>query len=598
VSDPGADTAAVQADFAATLVDEWVRGGVTDAVVCPGSRSAPLALALAGHPGVRVHVRLDERSAGFFALGLALATGRPAVVCTTSGTAAAELHAAVLEAHHAHVPLLVCTADRPPELQQVGAPQTVDQHRLYGTATRWFASPGVPDRAVRTTWRPLAARALAEATSGPAGPGPVHLDLAFREPLHGAVGTAEPGRPGNAAATRILRRPPDGPLLTERWWGRRGLIVAGAGCGHSDGVLELARRTGWPVLADPRSRCRVSAGGDGPVVVAAADAIVRAAAAEGAGGVADALRPDAVLVLGAPPVSKAWAAFAADAVARGADVAVVDPWWSWHDPDRVVHEHVAADAAHWVVATLEHLDSLGHRPVDHGWSSTWARGEAAAQAAVDAALGADGGASEPAVARELLGAVPDGTRVVVSSSMPVRDLEWFAPSLHAPPALYANRGVNGIDGVCSTALGLAADGGGPVVALVGDLAFLHDVSALVRPAPNAGAPSPAPCTLVVLDNGGGAIFSFLPHAGAVAHERFEALFGTPQAVSVADVARGFGVPVAEVDSIASLREALAAEPASPVRVVRVAVPGRAANVAVHERVQRAVSEAVRTALGR
>lgn len=186
----------VQATFAATLVDEWVRAGVTDAVVAPGSRSTPLLLALTSRSSsIRVHVFLDERSAGFFAVGLGMATGRPAVVVTTSGTAAVELHPAVVEASHAGVPLLAVTADRPWELRDVGAPQTIDQTALFGRAVRWFADPGVPDAASSPAWRSLAARAVVEAV---VGRGPVHLDLPFREPLVGHPGPLPPGRPDGA----------------------------------------------------------------------------------------------------------------------------------------------------------------------------------------------------------------------------------------------------------------------------------------------------------------------------------------------------------------------------------------------------------------
>jgi 2-succinyl-5-enolpyruvyl-6-hydroxy-3-cyclohexene-1-carboxylate synthase len=234
----------VQATFCATLVDEWSHQGVTDAVVCPGSRSTPLALALAER--LTVHVRLDERSAAFYALGLAMATGRPTVICTTSGTAAVELHPAVVEAHHGHVPLVVCTADRPPELQGVGAPQTIDQMGLFGAATRWAVAPGVPDESQQATWRPLAARAVAEAMGGPVGPGPVHLNLAFREPL-----TGDPGPlPARAAPTvsTFAGRDADVPAF-----GGRGIVVAGAGAtNHPERLLALSRALGWPVLADPR----------------------------------------------------------------------------------------------------------------------------------------------------------------------------------------------------------------------------------------------------------------------------------------------------------------------------------------------------------
>jgi 2-succinyl-5-enolpyruvyl-6-hydroxy-3-cyclohexene-1-carboxylate synthase len=183
--EPGARPAPedVQATFAAVLVDEWARGGLRRAVVCPGSRSAPVAVALARHPDIAVDVRLDERSAGFYALGAALESGLPAAVCTTSGTAAAEVHAAVVEAHHGRVPLVVCTADRPPELHHVGAPQTIDQAGLFGSAVRFALDLGVPDWEARGAWRAIASRLVAEAAAGPLGPGPVHVNLALREPL-------------------------------------------------------------------------------------------------------------------------------------------------------------------------------------------------------------------------------------------------------------------------------------------------------------------------------------------------------------------------------------------------------------------------------
>ena len=287
----------VQATFSATLVDEWARLGVTDAVVCPGSRSTPLALPLADR--LRIHVRLDERSAGFFALGLAMASGRPTVVCVTSGTAAAELHPAVVEAHHARVPLIVCTADRPPELHDTGAPQTIDQRGLYGSATRWTSLPGVATEGQEATWRPLAARAFAEATDGPSGPGPVHLNLEFREPLIGAA-TALPagsgpvvvpcGGSGPASSTHAALEPLQG----------RGIIIAGrAGSQPPEfaGVLALADRLGWPVLADPLSGGRVEG------TIAAADAIVRT----------EPPLPECVVLLGAPWLSRALGTYVADA---------------------------------------------------------------------------------------------------------------------------------------------------------------------------------------------------------------------------------------------------------------------------------------------
>jgi 2-succinyl-5-enolpyruvyl-6-hydroxy-3-cyclohexene-1-carboxylate synthase len=570
----GAGDGAVQATFAATLADEWVRCGVTDAVVCPGSRSTPLALALAARPELRAHVRLDERGAGFFAVGLGLTTGRPAVVCTTSGTAAAELHPAVVEAHHAGVPLIVCTADRPPELHGIGAPQTIDQTELFGGAVRWFCQPGVPEAATSGTWRSLAARSTADASGSAGRPGPVHLNLAFADPLVGEPGPLPP--PGPPPAGPPLRAVPDVGRVAG-WPGRRGLLVAGGGCGPAPDVLALAERLGWPVLADPRSGCRVTH----PRVVAAADALARLPE------VRRSLLPEVIVVLGGSWASKSLAEFLAETVRAGAEVVAADPWWRWVDPSQPV---VADDtaSAEWLAAALVALGQGAARD-DPGWLGRWASAESAAQGAIDDTL-AGGALSEPAVARGLLGWLPADAWVVAASSMPVRDLEWYAPPLGRPPRVLSNRGANGIDGVLSTAQGVAAAGLGPAVGVVGDLAFLHDVSSLVRP---AGRPPATSCTLVVVDNGGGGIFNFLPQAGALGPERFEQLFGTPQAPDVAAVAGGFGLAVADVGTPGELEGALrSAVGTSALSVIRVRVPDRVANVALHDRIHAAVAAAV------
>jgi 2-succinyl-5-enolpyruvyl-6-hydroxy-3-cyclohexene-1-carboxylate synthase len=555
----------VQATFSATLVDEWVRAGVRDAVVCPGSRSTPLALALHRREELRVHVLLDERSAGFFALGLAGLTGRAVPVCVTSGTAAAELHPAVVEAHHGRVPLLVCTADRPPELHGVGAPQTIEQRGLYPKVLRWEADPGVPDEDAAWTWRSLGARAVAEATSGPMGPGPVHLNLAFREPFVGAPGPLPDGRPGDLPMHRVIAQRGVGEQWT--WPARNGVILAGAGCGPADDILALATRLGWPLLADPRSGCRVAH----RHVVAAADAISRHAPAH--------LRPEVVVRLGASWASKALPTFLAPA-----DAIVVDPWWRWDDADRrasVVHR---ADPAAWLAAALR---VPAPRP-SSGWLEGWQDAERVAQEAIDTALG-DDHLSEPLVARRLVREVPDGTTVVVSSSMPVRDLEWFASARPAPPRVLANRGANGIDGVCSTALGAAAAQDGPVVALVGDLAFFHDLSSLVT----AAGAERGTCAIVVVDNGGGGIFEFLPQASVLDRQEFEHLFVTPQPADVVRAAAGLGLATEDVGSPRALEEAVRAATRRPgVTVVRVRVPSGRENVEVHARVQAAVGEAL------
>jgi 2-succinyl-5-enolpyruvyl-6-hydroxy-3-cyclohexene-1-carboxylate synthase len=589
----GAGDGDLQAAFATTLIDEWFRGGVLHAVVCPGSRSTPLAVALADHGGIAVHVRLDERSAAFTALGIGLATGRPAVVLTTSGTAAAELHAAVVEADLARVPLLAVTADRPPELRGVGAPQTIDQHRLFGAALRWFADPGVADAVNRPAWRSLGARSVVETTAGPAGPGPVHLNLPFREPLLGVPGPGQvpDGRPHGAPWHRVAvpgALPPTevvDRLAEAGATGARGVVVVGAGGGEHGAVSALADALGWPVLADPRSGLRASPA----TVIAAADGILRSERFA-AGHV-----PEVVLRLGGPWVSKVVTGFLASAAGAGAETILVDPWWQWADPERVATTVVRSEPDALCRAVVDRLaDRLleGEDPgPDTGWLRGWIDAEAAARhAAGDVLDGADRW-SEPALARQLVATLPDGSALVVSSSMPVRDVEAFGAPRAGHPRVVANRGANGIDGVVSTALGVALAGPGPTVALVGDLAFLHDCSAMV------GSPSSAvPCTVVVADNGGGGIFSFLPPAGALEPGTFETLFGTPQAPDVASVAAGFGLPVTDLgpdNGWGALTAAVTRGTASGgLSVIRVRLPDRAENVAVHGRVNRAVVEAV------
>ena len=306
----------LQATFCATLVDEWVRDGVEHAVVCPGSRSTPMALALASCDGIEVHVHHDERSAGFLALGLALGTGEPTVVLTTSGTAAVELHPSVVEADLARVPMLVCTADRPPELLDVGAPQAIDQTHLYGRAVRWFHAPGVADDAAALRWRPMAARAYAESTGS--RPGPVHLNLAFREPLVGTPGALPPGRSADGAWT--WRPPAPAPAtptidIVADLAGRRGLIVAGAGSGPGPAVRRVAEALGWPVLAAPQADVWGL-----PVAIPAVDGLLRNALD---------LHPEVIVRLGAPLASRVAGEWLA---ASGAAEIVVAGEGAWVDP--------------------------------------------------------------------------------------------------------------------------------------------------------------------------------------------------------------------------------------------------------------------------
>ena len=556
----------VQATFSATLVDEWVRLGVTDAVVGAGSRSTPLALPLADR--LRVHVRLDERSGGFFALGLAMATGRPTVICVTSGTAAAELHPAVVEASHAGVPLIVCTADRPPELHHTGAPQSIEQNGLFAAATRWAYAPGVPAEGQEESWRPLAVRAFEEAVHGANGPGPVHLNLEFREPLTG-VAAPLPARRGPNVFVPVsgggtLSATHSGPEPLEG----RGLIIAGGPWSQRADparVRALADRLGWPVLADPLSGSRLEG------TIAAADAIVRT----------EPPPPECIVMLGAPWLSRALGSFVTVAARAKARIIVVDPFRQWADPLRVATEFHQCGPDQWLDSAIATAV-----PSDPQWLDLWREREALAQVAIADVLGT--GLSEPLVARVVHRyAAETGATLVVAASMPIRDLEWYAAAHPTAPRVLSNRGVNGIDGVVSTALGVARSASGQgvrTIALLGDLTFLHDVSGLVN------LPE-SPCTFVVLDNGGGGIFSFLPQAASVEPAVFEQLFGTPPTSDLSAVARGFGLPVQEVTAVSQLEAALVTPTPTP-SLVRVMVPDRAQNVALHD----AINQAVRLSL--
>ncbi|MHB1987480.1 MAG: 2-succinyl-5-enolpyruvyl-6-hydroxy-3-cyclohexene-1-carboxylic-acid synthase [Acidimicrobiales bacterium] len=595
--------ASTQATFCATLVDEWARGGVRHAVVAPGSRSTPMVLALAADERIEVHVRIDERSAGFTALGIGLASGVPAILLTTSGTAAAEVHAAVVEAHQALVPMLVCTGDRPPELHGVGAPQTIVQSGLYGSAVRFFVDAGVPDEQQHPTWRSLAARLFCEATGSPGGPGPVHLNLAFREPFEAVAGTLPTGRPEGACWHAVVPWAPSstpGPLhptpldrVVES--ARRPVLVVGARGGTPDLVLGTAARLGWPVLADPRSGCRLSGeAAHGATVVTAADALVRGPR------FAEAHEPDLVVRLGEAWASKAVAGWLTDTTRSGAFHVLVDPHGEWRDP---AHE------ASFVVRAQpdEVLDLMAALPgsVDAAWAGSWRLAEQRAQGAFEstlASLAGNGELTEPQIARSLVARLGTGT-LVVSSSMPIRDVEWFSPASTGYPRVLANRGANGIDGVASTTMGVAIGGAvGPVVGLLGDLAFLHDLTALLRPGSAAARSRPAEAWgLVVVDNGGGGIFSYLPQAETVPPDRFEQLFATPQATDVAELARAAGCLVTEVDKSADLDRGIEeflgrirptgslAPGAPPVLLCRT---DRASQVGAHSELNEAVARAV------
>lgn len=547
--------------FCATLVDEWVREGLTDAVVCPGSRSTPMAVALHEDERVRVHVHIDERSGSFLALGLARAMGRPVAVLCTSGTAAAEFHAAVVEADLDRVPLLVLTADRPPRLRGVGAPQTIDQVDLYGTTVRASIDAPVPDPAAASTWRALAREAWRSCIGD--APGPVQLNLPFDEPLLDERFDLPPVDDDDRFVVTS-----GSPFAAAGRLPARGVILAGAAIDDPDAVLEFASTFGWPVLADPRSGCRVPH----PDVIAHADALVR--------GDGPHLDAEVIVRFGPLPASKVvnqWLA--------SLDVphVHVDPRRALDDPHGVVTSVVHLEASQWTASVL----AVASPDVAPEWLEVWRRADDAAERAIDV-VATQQGLSEPGVARAVVASVPHGGSLVLSSSMPVRDVEWFA-SPRTGIDVHVNRGANGIDGVVSTAVGVAL-AGRPTALLIGDVAFLHDTNGLLGLDRRE-----ANLCIVVVDNDGGGIFSFLPQSEALDHESFESLFGTPHGVDLAMLAHAHGLPVLDAVDDASVAVAVRAALATGgVHIVRVRTD-RQRNVAVHEQLHTAAFDAARAA---
>ncbi len=588
----------VAAEFCGTLLAAWSELGLSHAVICPGSRSTPLALAALRTPGLTCHIVHDERSGAFMALGIGLESGTPALVLSTSGTAAVHFHAAIVEADLAAVPMLVATADRPPELQGVFAPQTINQTNLYGQSVRWFAEPGVPVLSQASQWNDLAIRAH-RATLGSV-PGPVHLNLAFAEPLLGSaeVGGTVPTHPrvdaassdADAAGTDSTRELEPVANLID---GRRGVILAGARTAsdptEAAGVLRLAGVLGWPVFADAQSGVRVP----GPNVVTTFDLLLRDQQ------FADEHRPEVAIRFGGLLTSKTtyqWLGVEGLGVegfgneglgTKGPGKPCVeqigmDRFGRCPDPEHVLTMSLRCDPATAATQLIEMVSGTG----DAGWMSSWSRAEFAARAAIEGALMGHGEVGEPGLAMDVMRLVPPGGDLVVSSSMPVRDIEWFARA-RSDVRVYSNRGANGIDGVTSTALGVATSSGRPTVLLTGDVAFLHDsaaLTALVRRAVDL--------VVVVVHNDGGGIFSFLPQAAVLSDSEFETLFGTPHGTDVAALAAAHGLPTEQVWTRAGATAALSAALHQGGPRVVVARSTRENNVVVHERLYAAVSEAL------
>jgi 2-succinyl-5-enolpyruvyl-6-hydroxy-3-cyclohexene-1-carboxylate synthase len=575
--------------LASAFAEELERGGLRRAVVSPGSRSTPLAAALWRAPGIEVEVIVDERSAAFFALGAAQASGEPVALLCTSGTAAANYHPAVCEADESALPLLVLTADRPPELRGIGAGQTIDQIKLYGDSVRWFCEVGnhLADDAGLLHYRSVACRALAKAR-GEVRPGPVHLNLPWREPLaplpvEGAVTATDPlaleGRESRplTAVTHVDEEPTEFELdeiAAHIGDAISGVIVAGRQLDPElrEPLAHLARASGFPILADATSQLRLGPH-DRSLVVSTYDQLLRDER------FARSVVPELVLRFGEMPTSKPLRAWLE---ASGADQIVVDPSGGWNEPTRRAAAIVRADPTALAAGWARRLESE-----ERGEPQRWLAAEAAARAAIDSALepaGAGAPITEPALHRALGRSHADGDLVYTASSMPIRDQEAFVDPGDADVAFLCNRGANGIDGLVSSGIGAAHASRRPATIVTGDLGLLHDLGGLA-----ALHDVSTPVRIVVIDNGGGGIFHFLPQHEAFESDEFEALLGTPRGVDAGRAATLFDLPHRRLESLSDLPAALAA--GTGLIEVRT---DRTTNVATH----RAATEAVASVLSR
>ncbi|HEY8418651.1 MAG TPA: 2-succinyl-5-enolpyruvyl-6-hydroxy-3-cyclohexene-1-carboxylic-acid synthase [Limnochordales bacterium] len=576
--------------FVGAFVDELVRSGVRRVVICPGSRSTPLSMLCAQHPGMRVFMHVDERSAGFFALGMARTLGEPVALVCTSGTAAANFLPAVVEAYHSRVPLVVLTADRPHELRDVGALQTIDQVRLYGSHVKWFVDMALPEATTSMLRyaRACANRAAGMARTVPAGP--VHVNFPLREPLVPVPGplpaaadaapAAWTGRDGNEPYTAVVAGertlPPAAvqALVDTFRAAPRGVIVCGPDtpAGAAGPLVALGQRLGWPVLADPLSGLRTAAV-PGAGVVDAYDVFLRDEH------VVQALAPDLILRVGMLPVSKPLLLYL-DRYAERRQV-VVDPGAQWRDPVLAASRVLYADPEALCRSLLAALD--GAASAD--WLRLWEELNRRTRAALAAQVEALDEPFEGRVFHELAALLPEGAILYVGNSMPMRDLDAFFPAVPRRLRVLGNRGVSGIDGVVSSALGAAAAAGGRVVLVLGDLSFYHDLNGLL-----AAKLHGLDATIIVINNDGGGIFSFLPQAAYPDH--FETLFGTPTGLDFRPAVEMYGGRFVRPDGWAGFRAAVAESLNGRGLFVIEVVTERARNFALHRQVFHAVLAAL------
>ena len=564
--------------YIAAFVDEFSEMNVKHAVISPGSRSTPISMLLASHPSIKTHINIDERSAGFYALGLAKATQNPVALVCTSGTAAANYFPAIVEAKLSRVPLIVITADRPHELRDVGAPQTIDQIHLYGNHVKWFSEMAVPDgdESSLVYVRNISRRAVLEAKKKPAGP--IHLNVPIREPLIPDMkgDYFHAGRFNNLIAHdsdtgRLQANKSTLDLLAKEWSRKdKGLIICGEM--HDEAfakeVIQLAKKLKYPILADPLSQMRSSSEA---AIIDCYDTFLKME------NVKAELSPEVIIRFGAMPVSKPLMLFMKDC--KDAIHIVVDSGSGWREPAVLPATFIYSEEALF----CQQLSELVTARQDSQWNSNWVELNRQVKQVL-LTLRDETSLHEGKVFLELQEITPDNCQMFISNSMPIRDCDTFFHSHESDRRLYCNRGANGIDGVVSSALGVSAVGL-PTLLVIGDLSFFHDLNGLL-----AAKMHNSNITIIIINNDGGGIFSFLPQASEKEH--FEELFGTPHGLDFSHAVKMYGGDFTRVRDWEHFREAVICSfEKEGLKVIEVQT-NREENVQLHRKLWNDVSQEI------
>jgi 2-succinyl-5-enolpyruvyl-6-hydroxy-3-cyclohexene-1-carboxylate synthase len=567
--------------YAAAFVDELALAHVTEAVISPGSRSTPIAMLMAEHPDIHVHLNIDERSAGFYALGIAKAKKRPVALLCTSGTAAANYYPAVVEAYQSRVPLVIITADRPHELRDVGAPQAINQLQLFGQYAKWFAELALPEntpnmlRYIRT----VAARAAGTSMASPSGP--VHLNFPVREPLIPDLSQEYLWSEGkrdklkhvevHAGTVRCSPAVMERTALTVKKYDR-GMIICGDHNeeGFAEAVTELAKKLNYPIIADPLSQLRHGKH-EKSHIITAYDTFLKNEE------LASELKPEVVIRFGAMPVSKAVLLFLQEYAPQ--DMLVIDGGSGWRDPTLAATEMIQCEETYFC-RELGRL--VGDTPrTSAKWIETWQLLNQKTTELLHRELN-QASLFEGKAAAELIPCMPDRSVLFVGNSMPIRDVDTFVSAGEKSIKILANRGANGIDGVVSSALGVSTLGF-PTALLIGDLSFYHDLNGLL-----AAKMNQLDLTIILVNNDGGGIFSFLPQSKEEKH--FEFLFGTPTGLEFDKAAEMYGGEFQTIQTWEEFRQAVTQSfTKKGLKIIEMKTK-REENVMLHREIRKSVSQ--------